>query len=774
MENEIYENYHVPKISRLLQPFIDIGTELRVTPIFGGDFEVSGTRSFQDFKFQLRPVNSFEQYVVIRKQEETLANYLSGPRFGKLKDLARSMLQHLKQQIHAQPIVDGRLIAVSDSEEILRRLGERNLATQSALQCALTSRPIGQTHLLFLHADAGGGKSWALINSAIQQAQMFLSSNASSLFLYVDAQGANLRSLEQQISYQLDLYNGILRFAEIVPLIQLGVISLIVDGFDELIMPSGYNDTLSALSSYLEALEGTGSVLASARSAFFHTYDLETAGVKMSFPICQTILELQPWSTVERKSLCDKLGRQHLFNPLEMIAQQSGSPIELIGRPFVVAEILRLLEAGNGLANDEIMFAIENAFLERERQEKILDQHGEPILDGDQFRDLIMEISLEMWRLRQTILDGETLKIIVGLVAEKWGLRIEERELLIQRIEINPILVLTKITDSRSKTVRFPHEVLFSRFLARAVLKAIVVAPAEAVSLLREAPLSNSTLEQVSLIATLGEKAVFGFPLEGPDSVLSKISKLCESVSNRPENRNVRLNFGSLVGALLPCRKSTASLILNGLVFEKVQFRGAKLRGISFSHCDFEDVDGRRTDWQECQFIDCPPIQKISLDRLQRLPASAPDVVWLVVDDGCGGTEDYFGKGQTLPVLFPERYPSGPPPTPDLGVSDLAKTLSELAVKVARRGLRTFWISIEDTDSGDKGLRMMRRDPNWPVIIDLLERHGLAYRSVRQRRGSNPEMLHVVSPQQIILGSDRSATELSDKVSAFWDYIRAR
>ena len=81
-----------------------------------------------------------------------------------------------------------------------------------------------------------------------------------------NAQGANLRSLEQQVSYQLDIYNGILRFSEVVPLIQLGAVSLIIDGFDELITPTGYNDTLHALGTYLESLQGTGSVLASARS----------------------------------------------------------------------------------------------------------------------------------------------------------------------------------------------------------------------------------------------------------------------------------------------------------------------------------------------------------------------------------------------------------------------------------------------------------------------------------------------------------------------------
>ena len=57
----------------------------------------------------------------------------------------------------------------------------------------------------------------------------------------------NLRSLEQQIARQLDIYNGILRYPEVVPLARLGILGIVIDGFDELITPSGSNDTLRAL-----------------------------------------------------------------------------------------------------------------------------------------------------------------------------------------------------------------------------------------------------------------------------------------------------------------------------------------------------------------------------------------------------------------------------------------------------------------------------------------------------------------------------------------------
>ena len=44
---------------------------------------------------------------------------------------------------------------------------------------------------------------------------------------------------------------------------------------------------------------------------------------------------------------------------------------ELLGRPFVVAEMLQLLAAGGDPEEDELMLVIENAFLERERQQEV-------------------------------------------------------------------------------------------------------------------------------------------------------------------------------------------------------------------------------------------------------------------------------------------------------------------------------------------------------------------------------------------------------------------
>lgn len=74
----------------------------------------------------------------------------------------------------------------------------------------------------------------------------------------------------------------------------------LVDGFDELIMPSGYNDTSRALMSYVEEFRGEGAIVASARTSFLHAYSVDSPKRDSAFPYVVTYLKLCPWEANDR------------------------------------------------------------------------------------------------------------------------------------------------------------------------------------------------------------------------------------------------------------------------------------------------------------------------------------------------------------------------------------------------------------------------------------------------------------------------------------------
>src|SRR5204862_5336653 len=58
-------------------------------------------------------------------------------------------------------------------------------------------------------------------------------------------------------------------YAAVAPLTRHGLIVPIIDGFDELLGAGGYDEAFSSLAAFLSTLDGQGSAVASARSAFF-------------------------------------------------------------------------------------------------------------------------------------------------------------------------------------------------------------------------------------------------------------------------------------------------------------------------------------------------------------------------------------------------------------------------------------------------------------------------------------------------------------------------
>ena len=43
----------------------------------------------------------------------------------------------------------------------------------------------------------------------------------------------------------------------------------------------------------------------------------------------------------------------------------------------------------------------------------------------------------------------------------------------------------------------------------------------------------------------------------------------------------------------------------------------------------------------------------------------------------------------------------------------------------------------------------MKQDPGWWTVVELLEKHGVGYRSLKATRGSNAEMFHVEFPPRV-------------------------
>ena len=759
----------------LLGPFLDAGSVPKISQVGPSTMRVEGTRRFQTLDADFVEIDQFPWLARKRIKRgkvilEPLGDYLA--QLADLKSVARSMLAFLRGRISdPDAVVQGRLVPAPDAEQQPVSQVTQDVDAFTAIQSELSALPTRGTKLTFLHGHAGSGKSWMLMSCALQQAQRFLSREEHRLFLYVDAQGANLRSLEQQISKQLDLYNGVLRFQEVVPLVRVGALGLIIDGFDELIMPSGYNDTLNALAAYIESLAGDGNVLASARTAFFHSYDLAHAGVRVAIPIEQRVFEVAPWGATERTEYCRLRGAGDVIDELEAVVRRSGGDRELLGRPFVVSEIVNLILKSGSPQESEVMILIEQAFLERERTEKLVEPDAptrRPLLTQRQFHDLLTEIALEMWHLGSTSLDVASLRVLVGLFLEGEQLRPDLKRIVTQRIDVAPILTLVP-SPTREARVQFPHEILFARFLARGLLAQLNSGEPGVRSVLRGAPLADSCLEQVALLASHSGSLPFAISGHTLERTLAFVSRLGDCGRTRSDDdRNLRLNAGQLALSLLRAIQHPTAVTLKCCQFDRARFSGLDLSDVVFKDCVFEEVDARLTDWHSAEFQECDAINKLLASDGQKFPLSLPPVMWLAIEEQGQIFKEFFGESVTRGVLFGEQVLGIVQRAP---LSNRAKAISDVTERLARRAMRVFWFTEHPDDSDDRGLRNLKRGEAWLQAVKLLEEHGLLRRESRARQGVTSQMVHIEGAAEILRGSQGDYHGLSDRVREFWEVV---
>jgi hypothetical protein len=762
------------QIRSLFGPFTDSASELRVTAESATTIRVEGQRRFRSFRLLLEPSANGELLVLspARGQGGSLQVLISGPQFADLDALARSVIPFLKARLgEAGHVVDTRVMVEAQDG------AESQIPASQAIAKSLMPGEAA-TQLTFLHGHAGAGKSWMLMKAALSQTHEFLTRRTRRLDLYIDAQGVNLRSLEQQIARQLDIYNGVLRFPEVIPLARLGVLGLIIDGFDELITPSGTNDTLRALYRYLADFEGQGAVLASARTSFFYLRDLESAHVAPDALVSVSTLEVQPWGETEWRHYCELRGQASQMDLLLALAAASEVNTALLGRPFVVAEILKVADARGGqVPPGGLLAVIEESFADRERLQKLVDPDRRdpqtrqplPILSADQFDALLLAVADEMWRLRQNTLDVETLKTLAAMWAEEWHLGREYKNILIDRIDANAFLEPVP-EGGVERRVQFPHEVVFARTLARLLANTLVRAQKDVISLLRMAPISRTVAEQFADIASAplrGAGASMKWSAERVLELISETSRLVQWRSD--DDANARLGVATVACELLRVAgEKVAGMEFLHLHFSKVSFLGTKLGTRRFRRCVFEDIDARGADWAEVSFEECDPIYTMKVSADQRFPESLPPVHHVVMHRKGNPPQEIFGTTPCRRALFEDL---GSPKMPPQELSQRAQDVVRVTESLARRVQRVFWFAIDPEPTDDGFMTRLKGGAGWEDTIALLGRYGLIEASVRSRSGVRARLFHLKNPAQLLEQRDSADRQPGNPIAAYWDAV---
>lgn len=251
------------------------------------------------------------------------------------------------------------------------------------------------TTVFFVVGDAGMGKTEFLLTLARQRALDVEENPASEapLYLFVSSTGRVLSNLDDAINTSLSITRT-LDSQSAKTLCRNGLLVLIVDGFDELLGGSGYDNPLGSLEGWFRDLRGHGVMIASARSAYYMTRYRRALSETTDLNVEHTVANILPWDRAKTTKFLRSYGVQDCS-----LAALSERDWHLLTIPFFAKAFAVWCAKQNGAPIESvgIFQVVVEQYLERESM-KILDQNQIPILNTSELQALFCEIA-EMMHL---------------------------------------------------------------------------------------------------------------------------------------------------------------------------------------------------------------------------------------------------------------------------------------------------------------------------------------------------------------------------------------
>jgi len=257
-----------------LVPFIDPGTTLALN-VSGSVIEAVWSQRRKELFARFLVSNISEISVEFLGKEYSYRSFFASEHMADLLGIAKStMLIHASRRY-----VETRAEAEAPD-------GTTRVDSATKLVADLVAaREIEEdrTNFIMVTGEAGAGKTSVLKELVTRQAADYSKGQANFVYLYVDAQGRALARFNEALATELNDLRVSLPIHAVPPMVRLGLIVPVVDGFDELIGAGGYEDSFTSISSFVESLEGKGAIVASARSTYYEQEFLARANRNAAF-----------------------------------------------------------------------------------------------------------------------------------------------------------------------------------------------------------------------------------------------------------------------------------------------------------------------------------------------------------------------------------------------------------------------------------------------------------------------------------------------------------
>ena len=553
--------------------------------------------------------------------------------------------------------------------------------------------------IMLVDGPAGIGKTSLIRSLAFERAENYRLTQ-QPLVLHVESRGRMLQNISDLMAFSLQTLRLTVTYDQVPILVRHGLVTLAVDGFDELGDPNGYELAWAQINDLVKSSQGGGTLLFAGRETFI-TKDrvrralksIDTSADKLeafnlrglSAPVARAWLSKQGWTEDNLRSA-----------PVQSLFEEGSYAL----RPFFLSELARegLQErVARGEVQELLPFLIESMI---KREATKFGRDIEAITSATQreqfIRRLMEEVARDLAENQAASIQVETLSWLAEIAA--YGLVPTE---LVGILKNRSGVIAFLSDDDRRGYKKFAHEYVYTYFLSLVTVSSIQ--SGELAKFVRRNIFSADFLDVFSNVCrsiTQGEA----------DTLIGKAAYLIKTIGDYDRARgNLTTLILAACSVVTPSEvpsitdvsvdeayltETVAHLALQDVVIGQLNVRGADFRSVHFrGECSVASLiadDGT------------VPSPSLPLPAILALPTKT------VYDPG--EIRQWLGR-QVLAFGAVKPIP----------VDELLARFEPFALIARIARYKPYWLK----DGEERGARRILDDPHWALVKGLLEKHEL-------------------------------------------------
>ena len=608
--------------------------------------------------------------------------------------------------------------------------------------------------VVLIDGPAGVGKTEFIRDLALKRAQSYLVAR-HPLILHVQSRGRVLTFLQDLIAFSLQQLRLSVTFDQLPILVRHGLVTLAVDGFDELADPNGYDSAWSQVNDIVGQVRGEGTVIFAGRDSFIGRERVKKSiSALTESDLVGVLTLLPPRPSVAKRWLGEKGWKDADFDSVEGFFEEGSYML----RPFFLAQLARpelAARVKEKPAGSPLAFLVDQ-MIEREA-----DKFGSAVevAIGDRtrrieyIRRLLQEVASHLADEQTESVDEIFISWLVEVALPDRSSEADVPQEIIAILKHRALAMVFLENDDRPNYRKFTHSQIYNHFLGEVTINA--VKERRIPKFIRRNIFGADFLSAFSDLALHIAVADTG----RSEQFFVASTDLVRSYSTVDRGGS---NLSALLLAMLPAVAEKDRRSIEGREIDEALIQGTATE-VELVGMRIRQLDVRGADISKVKFRDSN-VEVLIGDYASRVSLTFPKPV-LIQDFGRGhlARSVLVSAPQILEWMETHRSPMA---------KERRDSDSLVPVKYNNNGRigvleracrnRSHWIPADGGDEEHPPHKFVR-DPHWKEVLDLLGQHELVREKVLPVAGRKKTFFHIKQSQDILMQNGNN-----DRIRAFY------